>query len=397
MLNRKLVNRVEYFRVIVMAFAAFVFNTTEFVPVALLSDIADSFQMPVSNTGLMITIYAWIVSLCSLPCMLMTAKLERRRLLISLFILFIASHILSAFAWNYEVLLIARAGVALTHSIFWSITAALTIRIAPKNKKTQALGLLALGSSLAMVLGLPLGRIIGQAFGWRTTFTLIGVFAALILILIVRLLPKIPSQNAGSLKSLPVLARRPMLITLYIFTILVISAHFTAYSYIEPFMIQISRVSANTATAVLLIFGVSGVFASVLFSRLYRIAPIKFLLSSVAILTLALICLYGVSGISGAIFALVFIWGVAISALSLAMQMKVLQLAPDATDVATAIYSGIYNIGIGGGALIGNQVMQHLGLANIGYVGAVLGAVSIIWFILMFLKFSRVPLNIVNQ
>ena len=162
MLSRRSARLIEYARVVVMAFAAFVFNTTEYIPVALLTDIAQSFTMPVSEVGLMITVYAWIVSLMSLPCMLMTSSLERRQLLIKLFILFIVSHILSAIAWNYWILLLSRIGIALTHSIFWSITASLTMRVAPKDKKIQALGLLAIGSALAIVLGLPLGRIIGQ-------------------------------------------------------------------------------------------------------------------------------------------------------------------------------------------------------------------------------------------
>lgn len=394
MLSRKSARRIEYARVVIMAFAAFVFNTTEYIPVALLTDIAHSFAMPVSEVGLMITVYAWIVSLMSLPCMLMTAKLERRQLLIKLFILFIVSHILSSIAWNYWILLLSRIGIALTHSIFWSITASLTMRIAPKDKKIQALGLLAMGSALAMVLGLPLGRVIGQWFSWRTTFALIGIIALLISFMLSRLLPHLPSQNAGSLKSLPVLAKRPMLLGIYGLTAIIISAHFTAYSYIEPFMLRISQVSASAATTGLLIFGLAGLLASLLFNLLYRLMPIKFLATAMTILTASLISLHYLSHSEIALFILILIWGIGISALGLGMQMRVLQLAPDATDLASSIYSSIYNIGIGGGALIGNQVMQHLGLKHIGDVGAILGIIAILWFIFIQLKFRHRPLHI---
>ncbi len=379
----------QFARVITFALAGFVFNTTEFIPVALLSDIAQSFAMPVSQTGLMITVYAWVVSLMSLPFMLLTAKAERRGLLIKLLVLFILSHLLSMIAWDFWVLVLARIGVALTHSIFWAITASLVIRVAPKDKKSQAIGLLAIGCSLAMILGLPLGRLIGQFFGWRATFAIIALIAIGILCLFYQLLPHLPSKNAGSLNSLPTLFKCPLLLGLYALTMIIISAHFTAYSYIEPFMLNISTMSHSMATFVLFVFGLSGITASLLFNRYYNAGPIRFILFSMGLLTATLLLLFIASQQTWTMFLLTFFWGIGIAGIGLGLQIRVLHLAPDATDVAMAIYSGIYNIGIGAGALLGNQVMQHYGLANIGVAGALFAVFGLVLFILVQWKYGH--------
>ncbi|HDR1142363.1 TPA: sugar transporter [Pasteurella multocida] len=383
----------QFARVITFALAGFVFNTTEFIPVALLSDIAQSFVMPVSQTGLIITVYAWVVSLMSLPFMLLTAKAERRGLLIKLLVLFILSHLLSVIAWDFWVLVLARIGVALTHSIFWAITASLVIRVAPKDKKSQAIGLLAIGCSLAMILGLPLGRLIGQFFGWRATFAIIALIAIGILCLFYQLLPHLPSKNAGSLNSLPTLFKRPLLLGLYTLTMIIISAHFTAYSYIEPFMLNISTMSHSMATFVLFVFGLSGITASLLFNRYYNAGPIRFILFSMGLLTATLLLLFIASQQTWTMFLLTFFWGIGIAGIGLGLQIRVLHLAPDATDVAMAIYSGIYNIGIGAGALLGNQVMQHYGLAYIGVAGALFAVFGLVLFILVQWKYGHLAPN----
>lgn len=372
--------KIQTWRVIVMACAAFIFNTTEFVPVALLTDIAQSFNMQTSEVGLMMTVYAWTVLVMSLPAMLATGKMERKSLLIKLFAIFILGHILSIIAWNFWVLLIARMCIALAHSIFWSITASLVMRVAPKNKKTQALGMLAIGSSLATILGLPLGRLVGQLVGWQTTFGIITVLALALMFLLIRLLPSLPSKNAGSLASLPLLAKRPLLIGLYFTTAIIISAHFTAYTYIEPFMIEIGQFAPNLATLILLVFGLSGISASLLFSRLYRFAPTKFILVAMILFITSLSLLLSATHYTATIFSLAFIWGIGISCIGLALQMQVLKLAPDATDVATAIYSGIFNAGIGAGALFGSQIMNYVGLEYIGFSGAMLGFIGLTIF-----------------
>lgn len=373
--------KTQFWRVVIMACAAFIFNTTEFVPVALLTDIGQSFDMQSSDVGLMMTVYAWTVMIMSLPAMLATGDMERKGLLLKLFVIFIIGHIISVIAWNYWILLIARMCIAVAHSLFWAITASLVMRVAPKNKKTQAIGMLAIGTSLATILGLPLGRLVGQLVGWRITFAIIAALALVVMVFIMRLLPNLPSKNAGSLSSLPILAKRPLLIGLYATTVIIVSAHFTAYTYIEPFMVQIGELDPNLATIILLVFGVSGITASVIFNRLYRFGPTQFISGAMILLAISLTFMLASASYTATMFTLAFIWGIGISCIGLALQMRVLQLAPDATDVASAIYSGIFNAGIGAGALFGNQITRHIGLEYIGFSGAALAMIALSIFV----------------
>ncbi|EAA7607813.1 sugar transporter [Salmonella enterica] len=378
--------KVAWLRVVTLAIAAFIFNTTEFVPVGLLSDIAESFHMQTAQVGIMLTIYAWVVAVMSLPFMLLTSQMERRKLLICLFVLFIASHVLSFLAWNFTVLVISRIGIAFAHAIFWSITASLAIRLAPAGKRAQALSLIATGTALAMVLGLPIGRVVGQYFGWRTTFFAIGMGALITLLCLIKLLPKLPSEHSGSLKSLPLLFRRPALMSLYVLTVVVVTAHYTAYSYIEPFVQNVARLSANFATVLLLILGGAGIIGSLVFGKLGNRHASSLVSIAIALLVVCLLLLLPAADSEAHLAILSIFWGIAIMVIGLGMQVKVLALAPDATDVAMALFSGIFNIGIGAGALVGNQVSLHWSMSAIGYIGAIPACAALVWAVLIFRK-----------
>ncbi|EBV7157143.1 sugar transporter [Salmonella enterica] len=378
--------KVAWLRVVTLAIAAFIFNTTEFVPVGLLSDIAESFHMQTAQVGIMLTIYAWVVAVMSLPFMLLTSQMERRKLLICLFVLFIASHVLSFLAWNFTVLVISRIGIAFAHAIFWSITASLAIRLAPAGKRAQALSLIATGTALAMVLGLPIGRVVGQYFGWRTTFFAIGMGALITLLCLIKLLPKLPSEHSGSLKSLPLLFRRPALMSLYVLTVVVVTAHYTAYSYIEPFVQNVAGLSANFATVLLLILGGAGIIGSLVFGKLGNRHASSLVSIAIALLVICLLLLLPAANSEAHLAILSIFWGSAIMVIGLGMQVKVLALAPDATDVAMALFSGIFNIGIGAGALVGNQVSLHWSMSAIGYIGAIPACAALVWAVLIFRK-----------
>lgn len=163
-----------------ITFSAFVFNTSEFMPIGLLTDIAATFSLTEAQAGIMISVYAWAVMILSLPLMMAASRIEFKKLLLGVIALFSLGQFLSAAAPSYLVLVLARLVVACAHAVFWSIAAVCASRLVDVRHSALAVSMVATGTSIAMIFGLPIGRAIGLLVGWRMTFTIVGVVAAAI-------------------------------------------------------------------------------------------------------------------------------------------------------------------------------------------------------------------------
>ena len=365
--------------VIGLTFSAFIFNTSEFIPIGLLSDIAADFNITESHAGLMITVYAWVVALASLPLMLVFAKTESKKLMLSITALFVVSHVLSGLASDFYMLMLSRMGVACAHAIFWSIVTPLAVKTAPEGKQSTALSFIVSGSSIAMIVGLPLGRTIGLYAGWRATFLIIGAVALIILCILAAVLKKTPGESNFSIRKLPALFKTPALLGIYLITVIAITGHFTGYSYIEPFMGQVAGMGSTLITLVLTLFGVVGIFGSVIFSKFYDRHPGFFIKYAVSGICISLLLLQAASFSIWSEFLLCVFWGLAINSYNLVFQSEIIRNAPQGTAVAMSIYSGIYNVGIGTGALVGGAVCDGMGIQYIGYVGGAIVLIALVY------------------
>lgn len=363
-----------------LTFAVFVFNTSEFMPIGLLTDIATDLNISEARAGLLISVYAWVVAIMSLPLMIKVSKMELKRLLLSIIALFVVSHVASAFAEGYYTLMLSRIGVACSHAIFWSIAPPLAVRTVPDGKRALGLSTIATGSSVAMVVGLPLGRVVGLYVGWRMTFLSIAIISALIFIFIAVVFPKLQSRGKFAFKQLPDLLHNRVLVGVFIMSVLFATAHYTGYSYIEPFLGKVASMSPDVVTLVLIVFGASGMLGSISFSKYYMANRRRFMfvMTIGPALCLLLLQVAAVSLLS--VVVVCIMWGAMATAFNIAFQDNTIRFAPEnATSIGMSIFSGIFNLGIGSGAYVGGLVVSHLSIDYIGYAGGLIGLIATLY------------------
>ncbi len=358
--------------------AAFVFNTSEFMPIGLLTDIAASFSISEATAGVMISVYAWGVMLLSLPLMVAASRLEFKRLFLAVVAVFAAGQFLSAIAPTYPILVAARLVVAAAHAVFWSIASVMASRLVDARHASLALSMVATGSSIAQIFGLPLGRAIGLAVGWRMTFCVVGAVAVAVFVYQAAFFPQMPAGEPFSLRQLPTLFTNRPLVLLYVVTIFMATGYYVGYSYIEPYLQQVAGMNAGLITMCLTVFGCAGLLGSVSFSRFFdghRRGFLALMLSGVAV---SLLLMRAAAAAPALIFAVCVLWGLSATAFNVAFQAQIIEFASaDASAVAMSIFSGLFNLGIGCGTAIGGAVVAQGAIGAIGYVGAGVAAVGV--------------------
>lgn len=360
-----------------LTLCVFVFNMSEFMPIGLLSDISADFGISEAQTGMIISIYAWAVAILSLPLMLLLRRMQYRAMLLMCVGLFVAFQFLAGVSNGYWMLVLARLGVAVAHSIFWSIASPLAVRVVAPELQKLALSMIAAGTSIAMIIGLPLGRVIGLALGWRMSFIVIALASVAILMLLIAVFPKVENPGTFTLRRLPDIFRNRVLLGIYVMLAIYVTGYYTGYSYIEPFLAQTAGMSETMITVALTVFGLAGIGGSVMFTRVYDRTRYRFIAMSLigSALCLALLLPSTVSILC--VLAVCTVWGFFATSFNISFQNETIRASPpDATAISMSLFSGIFNIGIAMGSIIGGAVTDHGSVDHIGFVGSAFVAVA---------------------
>ena len=372
-----------------IAVSAFVLNTSEFMPVGLLTSIGETFGASEAQTGLIVSVYAWAVMILSMPLMMLASRLDFRRLFLGVIALFAAGQVLSALAPSYATLMGARLVVAAAHSVFWALAAPLAVRVVDPHHQPLALSVVTAGSAIAMIAGLPLGRAVGLIMGWRMAFVCVAVVSAIILVYLFFVFPKVAGAEKFGIKQLPVLFRNKALVGVFVLAALYAVGYYTGYSYIEPFLLQVAHMDEDVVTAALCVFGVAGLLGSVLYSKVGHKYRFPFLCAVVAGVAAGLFLMRIAAFGLVAVMVFVIVWGTASTGFNIAGQAEVIRATSGkggGQTVAMATYSGIINFGIGTGTLLGGLVVSYNTIANVGLAGGTVCAIAFLYCTFVLVK-----------
>ncbi|MEU4399231.1 MFS transporter [Micromonospora orduensis] len=361
---------------VALSLAAFAFITTELLPVGLLTRIAPDLDRSRSQVGLLVSGYAIVVVLASVPLTRLTQRIPRRQLLGVTMVLFAAANAAAALAPTYAVLAGSRLVTAVAQALFWSIATATVTGHFPVAVRGRVVALFATGATLAPVLGVPLGTWLGQQAGWRSAFAVLAGVGLVIAAAVLVLLPSYPPASGGAARGTAPDGRRFAL--LLIATAFGIGGFMTLQTYVTPFLLDVSGFADAVLAPLLFVSGAAGVVGTLAAARTLDSRPVTSLLTPLAIGTASLFGLYALGALRPGVVAMLAGFGLAYAAFGSAVQSRMLQLAPGSTDIASAGVSTAFNAGIAGGSLLGGALLPSSGARPLALVGGLLTLVALV-------------------
>ncbi|MEP9400839.1 MFS transporter [Sphingomonas sp. VNH70] len=369
---------------IALAVGAFGIGVTEFAPMGMLPVIAADLHVSIPAAGLLVSAYAMGVLIGAPLMTLTTGRVDRRTLLIALTGIFTLGNALSAMADGYGMLMAARIVTSFNHGAFFGVGSVVAAGLVPPDRRAGAVAAMFTGLTVATIGGVPLTTWVSEAIGWRTAFAGIAGVGAIAMLSLRLALPPLPAAEGGDMRAeLRVLTRRPVLAALAL-TVVGASAMFTVFTYIVPILREVTHASTGFVTAMLVLYGVGLTIGNTLGGRLADRSIERTLIGSFAVLAVVLVLFAGVMQWPSAAAVAILIWGIASFAIVPPLQMRVMDAASEAPNLASAMNVGAFNLGNAFGAALGGGVIgAGLGLPAVSLAGAAMAAAALVMLLLI--------------
>ena len=344
-----------------LALGVFGLVTAEFLPASLLTAIAADLHISDGASGQAVTATALVGAVAAPAVPLLTRRLDRRRVMIALTLLLVLSNLIAATAGSYATLLVSRVMLGVALGGFWSMAAALALRLVPEALFARAMSIILTGVSVATVCAAPVGAWMGGVWGWRSAFIAAGVVSLVALVAQWVTLPRLEPKDNPDLRVLGELLARPGVRMALLAVLLVISGHFAGFTYIRPLMEQITLLPVSSVSAILLAYGVGGFFGNFAGGFIAGKSERNAIgAGGTLIAVLALCLLWG--GTSTYVTSIaVALWGFAFGAFPVGFQTWIVRAAPDQAEGAGGLLVAAFQIAIASGAIGGGLLVDHMG------------------------------------
>jgi predicted MFS family arabinose efflux permease len=341
-----------------VAAVAFVVVTGETLPVGLISDVARGVGAGESEVGLAVGWYALVAAVSAVPLTRVTSRFDRRTVLVGCALVFGAGHVVAALATTLPVLLAGRSIAALSHGVYFAVATPAVVRLARPEARMRAGGRVAVGGSVALVVGTPLATLLGQAAGWRTAMLVVAAVATGLAVVVGRLLGPLPAQRDGQAAGgiLATVRSRALAVVMAVTAVLV-TGHFALFTYIAPYAAEGLGVRGATFSVVLLVYGAAAVLGSTLAGRLAEGRPVTGMRVGAAVFVLAPagMWLAAALGARPVGVVLLVLWGGTFSLLAVSTGLAVLRRVPGPrSETAFAFHGIVFQLGIMAGSALGS-------------------------------------------
>ncbi|GAB2904127.1 MFS transporter [Paraburkholderia jirisanensis] len=366
-----------------LAISAFAIGTTEFVIMGLLPEVARDLAVSLPSAGLLVSGYALGVAVGAPLLAIVTARMPRKLALQLLMAVFIVGNVLCAIAPSYSVLMVARVVTSFAHGSFFGIGAVVAASLVPQEKRASAIALMFTGLTLANVLGVPFGTFVGQLFGWRVAFWIVAGLGVLSLAGVAALVPNHHDAAPAGLGREVRVLKEPQVWLALGMTVLGFGGVFVVFTYIAPILEQVSGFSPRGVTLILVLFGIGLTVGNAIGGKLADRALMPSLMGILVALAMVMAVFARTSHSQVAAAVTVFVWGIAAFATVPPLQMRVVEKASAAPNLASTLNIGAFNVGNAGGAWLGGLAIgQGYGLDVLPWVAAAVTVAALVltWF-----------------
>ncbi|MFL6632908.1 MAG: MFS transporter [Massilia sp.] len=361
--------------------------TAEFLPASLLTAMAADLGVSDGAAGQAVTATAAVGAVAALAIPVLTRNIDRKLVILALTALLVASNVLAATASSLPVLIAARALLGIGIGGFWSMAAALAMRLVPPHLFARAMSLILTGVSVATVCAAPVGAYMGDLWGWRSAFVAAGVVSVVTLAAQCFTIPALPPQDNPNVKVLFELLGRTNVRVALLAVLLVISGHFAGFTYIRPFMEQVTHLSVGTISAALLAYGVAGFFGNVAGAFLAERSERLAVAAGAALIALLAATLWMAGTSVPVTVAAIAAWGFAFAAFPIGFQTWIVRAAPDQAEGAGGLLVAAFQIAIASGAVGGGILVDRIGALG----GPVFATVALALGTLLVVRFGPRP------